>query len=169
MPIVLGDTTITGIANGGLPTGSITAANLATSCRQMKYTQTSWTGAAGGGGDTGWVGWQSLTFTVTESSSPIHCWFNDVHGYESGAGNGWTRFVLSGATNATSHETNSLLQGHAANYGYGSQKTHYIFTGCATGSTTVTLQYRQYNATAYWTYFTGPGKTNPAYLQVGYY
>jgi len=115
MPIVLGNTTITGIANGGLPNGSITGANLATSCRQMKFTQTGWSGAAGGGGDSGWVSWQSVTFTVTESSSPIHCWFNDVGGYEAGAGNGWTRFVLSGATSATSHESNSLLQGHAIN------------------------------------------------------
>jgi hypothetical protein len=57
----------------------------------------------------------------------------------------------------------------AQNWAYGSQKTHYIFTGCAKGSTTVTLQYRNYNATGYWTYFTGPGKSNPGYLQVGYY
>lgn len=170
MPIVLGNNTITGITSAGLPTGCITATNLDNSCRQMKFTQTSWGDAFGGGGDTGWVTAKTLTFTVTEPNSPIHCWFNDVKGYEAGAGNGFTRFVLSGATSATSHETQSCIQGHAVNWAYGSQKTHYIFTGCATGSTTLNLQYRNYNATLYWSYFHDFGNRNASsFLQAGYY
>jgi hypothetical protein len=170
MPIVLGSNTITGIGNGGLPSGCITADTLSSSTRVMKLAQTSWTGSAGGSGDTGWVSWQSVSFTVTEQGSSIHCWFNDVQGYEAGAGNGWTRFVLTGSTSATSHETNSLLQGHAANWSYGSQKTHYVFTGVNTGAHTLYLQYRQYNATAYWSYFNNFGnRAASSFLQAGYY
>jgi len=167
MPITISDTTISGVGVGGLPNEIINISTFASSTRRWKNAYTTKDGADGGGGDTGWINHISLSFTVTEASSTVMIRYDGCQGYEEGAGNVCGYAALSGATSASGNEMQICKQGYSSNFAFGSHEYNWVFTGCATGSTTCTFYVRNYNATAYANYFS-PGYTNRANLQVWY-
>jgi hypothetical protein len=172
MPITIGNTTISGLAAGGLPNGSVTSASLASTARQYKFVESSSTGDLSLAGDSGWQTFKSVTFTVTEANSTAICWWIGAHGYESGAVNCTMYFGLSGATSATSLEFQTLTQGVAANFGYGAHNCNYMFYGLNAGSHTVTLYARNWTGgtTGIFNYFDNPGSSRQSkdWLMVAY-
>lgn len=167
MAVTILDSTITGVTSGGLPSGIITLANLSTSTRRWKNASFTKDGADGGGADTGWINHISGSFTITEASSTVMIRYDGCHGYEAGSGNITCYAVLSGANSQSGGEMQLCAQGYSSNFAFGSHSYNWVFTGCATGSTTVTFYIRNWNATAYCNYFS-PGYTNRANLQAWY-
>jgi hypothetical protein len=167
MAITISDTTITGVGVGGLPNEIINISTFANSTRRWKTAVGTSTSTPGGQADTGWISHVSVTFTVTEASSTVMIRYDGCHGYEQGAGNVGGYAVLSGATSASGSEMQICKQGYSNNFAFGSHCYNWVFTGCATGSTTCTFYCRNWNAIAYANYFS-PGYSNTANLQAYY-
>lgn len=146
MPIVLGDSTITGIGAGGLTSGCVTAANLSSSAHRFSSAETTTTSTFNLTGDSGWQNYMNVSFTVGQSNSNIIALADFANGWESGSANFWIQFVLTGATSQTSNPSQLFKQGYTSNKAYGNHQYSWTFTGCATGSTTCYLQLRNYSA-----------------------
>jgi hypothetical protein len=172
MPISILNSTITGLAAGGLPSGSVTSASLASTARQYKFAYSASTDNLSLGGDSGWQTFKSVTFTVTEANSTAIVYWIGAHGYESGAVNCTMYFGLSGATSATSLEFQTLTQGVAVNFGYGAHNCQYMFYGLNAGSHTITLYARNWTGgtTGIFNYFDNPAGSRQSndWLMVAY-
>jgi hypothetical protein len=157
MPIVLGNTSISGLAAGGLPSQVVTASTLATSARSYKLAYGTTSSDTGGGGDTGWLTHVSTgNFTVTEAGSAIIATFTGAHGYESGAVNFTGYMALTGATTQNSGEFQLWKQGYNVNKSQGNGAMWWVFTNVAAGTHNITAYVRNWSGgtTGYMNYFT---------------
>jgi len=95
MPISIIDTTLTGLAAGGLPAGVINSSNYASSGR-LAITTAIRNSAQSLSGDSGWQDHVSLAFTTGVASRAMFFFMPGVT-WESGAVQGFYRFVLDGS------------------------------------------------------------------------
>jgi hypothetical protein len=170
MPIVLGNTSISGLAAGGLPSGSVTSANLALAARQHKIVTASTTNNLSLSGDSGWVSHFSVAFTTTESASTafVSCHFAQM--YESSSVNTECYVGISGATSASSQACQVSAQGWSSNRAIGVQHHTWAFTNLNVGAHTATVYLRNWGggSTSICSYWDFGSRTPYDYIQVWY-
>jgi len=135
MAIQLLDTTITGIGSGGLPSSVITSTSLSSSGR-MAFHSAARTTNHSLGGDSGWQDHLSTTFTAGVASRAIF-WFGGGCTYESGAVQGFYRFVLNGSKIGY-----NWCGGRQSNNNGGSGSGGCYFADVAAGTHTILVQAR---------------------------
>jgi hypothetical protein len=146
MPIVLGNTTITGLAAGGLPANIITSANMMAGMAHFSKVETTTTSTFNLTGDSNWQNYMSLGFTVGYTNTSAIAIAEFANGYEQGAANFWIQFVMTGATSQTSNIAQLFKQGYTSNKAYGNHQYSWTFSGLNAGAHTCYLQLRNFNA-----------------------
>jgi len=143
MPITLGDTSITGLAAGGLPAGSVTAASLASGAvPEYQVVEAARTDNLQLNGDSGWVSYMTASFTTTQTCT-VFCHAGFAHGFEEGVVVLHGRFRLA-SSGATTSELQVFKQGFSSNFAFGAHSLHGFLTSVGAGSHTVHMDLRNY-------------------------
>lgn len=162
MPIQLLDTTITGLASGGLPSGVITSSTLSSSGK-LTCASAARTSQHTLNGDSGWQEHLSVSFTCGVACRILMMATPSI-GYEGGSVQGFFRFILDGNKVGYNFCAGKQSDGNSAGAGSGS-----YWADVSAGSHTVTIQARNATSgtwiTPYWSVDSGVANT----LAVLYY